>query len=760
MSIRRAKLALAVVAMAGITYQVALVRLLSVVLWYHFAFLVVSLAVLGIGLSGVVLVVTPELADELGFERRLLTIALALTGAVWAGYLTIAVVPFDPFRLGTEPVQLVWGGLYVAAMMVPFFLNGLFVGMILIRGADRAGTLYSADLVGSGFAAITTLFAFSVLGGEGALLMTAALAALASVVLRPRLWTLAFAGLAATLVLVLPSVIPMRISKDKRLGDEAIVDVLRGPDRLETRWNALSRVDVVQLNPRVRELLIDAGVAVTRLPRVAKPIAEFKPIRDFTCLAFGMFEAPRILVLGSGGGWEVACGLTHGSPSITAVEINPAINELVTGSQSAWTGGVMLDPRVELVTAEARAYLAHTDRVWDVIVSAHTISNSASASGAMNLAESYTLTVEAFELYLDRLSPGGILYITRPEAQVPRLIANLSEALRRRGLEPQERVVAIRLRSGAPPGTEFTAGVLVAADPASLVGVSAVAQSYGAAVIWGPGAPLREDLLEGFMPGRLPIATDDRPFFQFRGSWFDLTADDVRQVFSAGTQGRRALENAPVAEVSLLVLLIVVIVFSACATAAPLWIQRKPWRDDRRGLARTAVYFGALGFGYMFAEMALVHRLGLFLGSPTITFGVVVAGLLTFSGIGAAISQRFNVAHTRHVVVAGAVVLSTLGLASNAIVPLALTLGPLGSVLAAMGFVVPVGLALGMPFPMGMRLVATSRANTLPVAWGVNGFAGVVASGTSMLIATEFGFAALLFAAAIAYVVAATVSRP
>ncbi|MEZ4459131.1 MAG: class I SAM-dependent methyltransferase [bacterium] len=751
--------ALAFVAMAGVAYQVALVRLLSVVLWYHFAFLVVSLAVLGIGLSGVMLVLRPTLASADGFSSRAASVALGLAGSVLGGYLTLSLVPFDPFRIGTEPIQLLWGGLYVIAMMAPFFLNGLFVGMVLIHGAERAGTLYAADLIGAGVAAIGTLAAFSFLGGEGALLIAGAFAAVAALALRKTPANGAAVVVTLVALVALPALLPMRISEDKQIAGAPIVDVLNSDKRLDTKWNALSRVDVVQLDPYVREILIDAGVAVTRLPRVSKPIDTYQPIKDFTCLGFALVEKPSVLVLGSGGGWEVACALTHGSPSVTGVELNPAINDFVTGSQAEWTGHVMADPRVHLKTAEARAYLSRTDERWDVIVSAHTISNSASASGAMNLAESYTLTVEAFGLYLSRLTPGGILYVTRPEGQLPRLIANISEALRRQGMTPEDRVVAIRLRSGVPAGKEFTAGVLVALDPSKLRGLRPTIMSYGAVPIWGDDAVERTDIAQGFVKGALPLATDDRPFFQFRGTWLDLTASDFDRVFSAGTQGRRALENAPVGEVSLLVLLLFVVIFSAGATAIPLWLKRDSWKDDRPGLARTATYFAALGFGYMFAELALVHRLGVFLGSPTITFGVVVAGLLVCSGIGAAISQRFDITQTPKAVAAAALVLAALGLASHKIVPFALTLGAAGAVFAALVFVVPVGIILGMPFPLGMRMVNQHRGHMLPVAWGFNGFAGVLASALSILIATEFGFAALLVAAAATYGFAALVAR-
>ncbi len=747
--------AIACVAMAGVAFQVALVRLLSVVLWYHFAFLVVSLAVLGFGLSGVLLVLRPSLTRDEGFEPRAARIAHLLAGSVICGYLVLAVVPFDPFRIGTEPIQIVWGALFVIAMMAPFLLNGLFVGMLLVNGAAEAGRLYAADLLGAGFAALGTLVLFSLVGGEGALLGAAVFAALGALFMNRKMASVVVLILASVSMFVLPHLVGVRITRDKLYEGEEIAVLLQDSTRnLETRWNSLSRVDVVSTHPMERAILIDAGVAVTRLPRISKAISSFRPIRDFTCLAFSLMDAPTVVVLGSGGGWEVACALTHGASKVTAIELNPAITDLVVGTQSEWSGHVFADPRVELETAEARAYLGQHQQTWDVIVSAHTISNSASASGAMNLAESYTLTVEAFDLYLERLSARGVIFITRPETQIPRVIANAAAALRVRGQAPEERIIAVRLRSKAPPGKEFTAGVLIAQNPEVLRGIKAKVEAHGGEILWGDGVadPM---LASAFRPGTYPLATDDRPFFQFRGSWFDLTWSDFNRVFSAGSEGRLALENAPVGEVSLLVLLFVVVLFSAAAIAIPLWVRREIWSGDVRSLSQVAAYFAALGFGYMYAELGLVHRLGVFLGSPTVTFGVVVAGLLICSGIGSAVSQRLPTRSARWVVLAAGATLLVLGQMSHIVVPMALASGRWGALWGSLIFVVPIGFVLGMPFPIGMRMLSGHRSSLLPVAWGVNGFASVLASATSILIATELGFAALLAAGALAYVVAA-----
>lgn len=745
---------IALVAMAGVGYQVALVRLLSVVLWYHFAFLVVSTAVLGFGLSGMAIVLRPSLAAARGIEKRLAGVAFGLAASIVFGYVTLGVVPFDPFRLGFDGDQLMWASLYVVAMMIPFFLSGLYVGIALVSNAERAGQLYAFDLFGAGLAAILTLGAFGWLGGPATLLMYAVVAALAGIVLVRSKGAWALFTCVALGAIALSMLLPLRITEDKVIGEVSIPQILKDSERtLETRWSAQSRIDVVQFDATRRNILIDGGVALTRLPPIKNHIDSYQPATDLGAVAFALVDEPEVLVLGSGGGWEVASALTHDAREITAVEINPVINQLVLGSQAEWVGDIFRDERVELVTAEARAFLSRTHRTWDVIISAHTISHSATTSGAMNLAESYTLTVEAFDAYLSRLSPGGALYIMRPESQLAKLAATAAHALRRDGLSPEARVAAFRYRPERPSEQAFIAGLIVVKDPAVLSDLGRLLEEHGGEALWLAPDNVRTDRYAAALDvaNRFQLATDERPFFNFTRSWADVSLDDVRRVYGAGARGRVALDGEPVGEVSILVLLVLVFVFSALAIGVPMFLRRRELPAGRLQGMCVGGYFAALGVGYMYAELGLIHRLGLFLGSPTITFGVVVAGMLLSSGLGAALSQRIEIQSGARFLVLAAVTVSCVAVTSAMLVPWALGLSTMWRGVVALGFVVPVGGVLGFAFPLGMRLLDRLDPGYLPLAWGVNGFASVIGSATSIVVATSLGFTWLLVLAGCAY---------
>ena len=134
--------------------------------------------------------------------------------------------------------------------------------------------------------------------------------------------------------------------------------------------------------------------------------------------------------------------------------------------------------------------------------------------------------------------------------------------------------------------------------------------------------------------GVLTPTTDDRPFFNQRRGWWTIRAADIKKVFSQGSRARMALEDEPVAEVSLVALLLQAVVLAALFTFVPVWFRRKKTPLPIRGSVGLLAYFVVLGFGFIFVELGLVNRLGLFLGTPTLTFATVVGVLLVASGFG------------------------------------------------------------------------------------------------------------------------------
>ena len=775
----RYSVAIFLVSASTLALQVALVRVLSIALWYHFAFLVVSTAVLGFGLSGMAIAMRPTWLTK-GVERRVIGTSVTYAASIIAAYLVLNAVPFEPFRLSDEPIQLLYGALYVALLTGVFFGAGLTVGLILTSRADEIGRLYAWDLAGAGIGCLLVTALLSWTSASGAVFLAAFCAAAAAATLifasgrssdaRMRIGVVALLIATGLLAMFHDVIARPRIAADKEAAPGVPMSSLFEDSERHrgTYWNAMSRLDVVDRGNGLA-ILIDGGVAMTRVPPIAGPIDEIPPLRDFTSVAFALVNPESVFVIGSGGGWEVAGALTHGATHVTGVEVNPTINTLMRNELSVEVGGLFSDSRVHIVTDEARSYLRRTERKWDTIVGAHTLTHAAFATGSTNLAEAYTVTMEAMRDYLDHLEDDGALYLTRPEVQLPRLFRTAIAELRRRNLDPAARLLAIRIpQSGAE--LSFSAGLLVTLSPLASE-ITSTVQHHDAEVLYAPernessiySRLLRQDILFEMPYGDLRPVPDDRPFFNQRRSFSSIGWQDMRRVFAQGNQGRTALEEQPVAEVSLVILLIQSVTLSAVFTLLPVvWRRRRNESLPVRTHAPLVAYFVVLGLGFMCIELGLVQRLALFIGPPTLTFTTVVGALLVFSGLGSWLSNRVVGKGLLPLATGGCAAVLTIWLvvapsAMNALLglPLVARLG------LAVLLVAPVGIAAGMPFPLGMRVANADGSATklLPLLWGVNGFASVVASVGSLIVAATGGFTAVLVCAALLYTLAALLLR-
>jgi hypothetical protein len=760
----------ALVAAGTLQAELILTRALSAGLFHHLAFLVVSTALLGTGIAGVAvsgLAPRPQ-APDLRPARAALAFALTLVPC----FALAQGLAVEPLLLAAEPGQLLrMGGTYVL-LGVPFLFAGVAVAALLDAHAARAPGLYGADLAGAAAGSLLALAAVPLLGGQDALLLPAALAAAGAVALAaagPHPGLVRGATAAALLLSTAagaralipgPAWLPLHVSRTKTTqAGEPFARVLRDPRRtLSTAWTTGGRVDHIRFAPGVERLVIDGGVAAVRVP---PPGA--RPGASDASLPYELRPGGRFLVVGAGAGWEVAEALTFGAHAVEAVELNPAI-------AAATPAALAQDPRVTLVVDEGRSYAERATGPFQGVVMVHTISNAASASGAMHLAEDYLLTREALARLLGLLGQDGLLFITRPEAQMPRLVSTLRAAL------GEERPAAPRLAvwSERGPGDTFYGAVLASPSPLSEGDLRALrarlAQRGGLEADALPGTPaggvlgclLAPDLdltrCEAQAGLRLDPPTDDRPFFHQRQRLSQVRWSTALAALG-GAGARMALESEPLAELSSWLVLAETTLIGGLALGVALLLARRrreagsPSQPSLR--LRVTGYFAALGLGFMLLEVALVQRLSLLLGRPALAFAVVFAGLLLGAGLGSARAPRLAARPAQGALLALAAALT-----------LALLLGPLthaalgwpdGARVALAGaLVLAVGFALGAPFPLGLvALSAPARAGLVPWAFAVNAFTSVAATVLSLLLAAELGFTAVLALAGLCYGAAA-----
>ncbi|HUJ41470.1 MAG TPA: hypothetical protein VLW54_13090, partial [Candidatus Acidoferrales bacterium] len=449
--------------LATLLLELALTRVLSVSLWYHFGFLVISTALLGFGASGVVLAVWPGLRERAGLDRALGLCALAFSLCVGVSFGLMQRIPFDPFSIAVEHRQFVYMPAYFLLAALPFFCSGLAISLLLTRGTRQINRLYGFDLAGAGAGCALIAVVMPKFGGTGSVLMAASIGALAAACFAWRSQR-ALAGAAGAVFAILLAasfygerLIPIHVSANKgRRPIEAIYSA----------WNTMSLVQVVEYPadekyPASRVMFIDAGTAATGISDLrpdARTAMGKRPdlVEQLSQIAYVGKANPKILVIGSGAGSQVLAGLQEHARSITAVEINPIINDIVAGRMNDFWGNLFHQPEVRLVAEEGRSFVRRSQEKYDAIISVHTISNAAIASGALSLAENYVLTREAMEDYLDHLTPDGAIFFTRPEFQIPRLVSTARVVFEERGLGS----VANHVFAFSQEGDEFATGRL------------------------------------------------------------------------------------------------------------------------------------------------------------------------------------------------------------------------------------------------------------------------------------------------------------
>jgi len=766
---------------ATLLLEIGWMRVLSVTLWYHFAFMVLSTALFGFGFAGVVLSLRRDAAVV---TARFLGLAACTTPLAFVlGYSLFNQIPFEPFSLGRDPWQWLYLPLSYLAVTLPFFFSGLTIGSLVTRQAERVHHLYFFDLIGAGLGSLLVVLLLPLLGGAGTVFAAAGLAGLGATLIAveagPR-WSAGAFGMALLFLGLAPfgdEVLPVRISSNKIVAQGVTVAKVLADPRYHrlTAWNTMSRIDVVEWRDQARHVhrsvLIDGGTAVNRLAHPQQAIDLLPPGRDDESFFLGLFSAPRVLVVGSGGGREVLLALRSRASQVTAVEINPAINKLVSEQMADFTGHIYQDPRVTVFTDEARSFLRRSEERYDLIHCPHTISNAAMASGSLSLAENYLLTLEAFGDFLEHLEEKGVLLFTRPEAHMPRLLSTARAAL---GVKGKEEIGtrAILWRQPAE-GQSFYAGLALRQVPFSIDEIQGFAdrlEGLGLEPLHLPGFVSQEpyeSLVRGaaltavplFFPAILDPATDDKPFFNRRVPFSKFGWSDIKGVFSRGTAGRDALENRPVAEAALVMLLGESTLIALIFILVPLMVfRRRALEGEGRG--STLVAFSALGLAYITVEIGLIQRFTLYLGRPVVVYATVLGTLLISSGLGSALARHLkgqSAARRAALAAAGVALLTSVGLPSVIEATLAWSEGI--RTIVAIFFLVGPGLLMGMPFPLLIHRMKQRYPERIPWAFGVNGFASVLGTVSAVLLSMTGGQTAVLLAGVFFYLVAAWAAR-
>jgi hypothetical protein len=722
-------IAVFLITLSGLIFEIALTRIYSATIWYHYAFIAVSVALLGWGLGGVAL----HLLRRFVIPTMEKAASLAMCYAVTIIVCLWLIVQF-PFRLERLP-------LYFIAPLVPFFLAGMALSMIFVLHRDIASSLYFADLIGASLGALAVTFLLERFGSESTLLFVAAAPLAAAAFLSHRFRGLAvIAAVAAggiaianqqmSLFRVTPGALK---AMQRHMQENAATRVT------QTGWNSYSRIDAVEgfPPPTLARLYIDSD-AWTNAQQWDGNIESIRSVRDwYRALPFRLVSAPETLVIGPGGGSDVLVALGSGSRKVTAVELNPLMLRFVR-HYGERAGNIYDRPDVEVIQSEGRNFISRTDRKFDVIFLGFVDTWASVASGGLSLSENYLYTTQAFDAYYDHLTNDGLLTIMRWRTDIPRLVSNAVALLGAE--EASKRIVVLLERRDTPedPGQMI---FMLRKRPFTDAETAAIMSWNLADPLIVPGRHT-EAPYDDLFSGRQTLAQVDARSSQRMDPVFDDSPFyfATEKPWGIPSRMRNTLSALVAPVVGLLALFV---------------LLGKP-RGKRSGpYAASIVYFGCLGAGFIAVELTLLQHLTLLLGHPVFTLAILLFSILAAGGLGSALSGRVPV---RWACVAVAALGAVSAFVLPKLIPLLLPLGLNTRVAIAVALIVPFGLMMGMPFPQGLRKTGQGSLPAAPFYWGLNGVMSVIGSVGTVLIALVFGFHIAMLAGSACYLFAAIAS--
>ncbi|MHC4943037.1 MAG: spermidine synthase family protein [Planctomycetota bacterium] len=788
-------LAFFLLCLSTLMFEILLTRILSVTMWYHFAFVAISLALFGMTAGAMAVYLLPNFfrkeraAYHLGLAAFLFCLTMTASLLI---HLNLQVKTWSFEQDSGTIKDLLVMALTFIVMAVPFLFSGVAVCIALTRFPRQISRLYATDLAGAAFGCWLIIPVIDLFGGPGSVLAVSCLAGLSALLFlldfsktKLRYFALAscllFAGIATVAAVMNASNKPLL-----RLGWIKGHEV-KAPEY--EKWNSFSRIAIFEeeerkgqklmawgLSPaykeeesvRQRRMNIDAsaGTVLTGYSGKASELEHLK--HDLTNLVHYIREDAQVLIIGMGAGRDILSALAFGQKEVVAVDINEEIIHAVTGPYGEFSGHLDRQLGVTIVKDEARSYIARQERKFDIIQSSLIDTWAATAQGAFTLTENSLYTVEAWKTFLDRLNPEGVLtfsrwYIAENPAETYRLLSLAVQSLKECGVTETRNNIIIA--KSVPPRVDYgICTVLVSRDPFSKQDIAKVKEACSRMhfdVVLTPEEALNDtfariadgkDLERLYGEYLLDISppVDDRPFF------FHMTR--LRDAFGS-TQGfeleGRITFNMQAVFV-LATFLLVTLGLSLAFVFVPLVLTYK--RASFTGSAPLFFYFAAIGLGFMLIEISQMQRLMVFLGHPVYGLAVLLFALLLSSGLGSLFTDRVKeerlaaAAATRFAVLL--VLLVGIGLSTRFLTDVFQASSTMVRIIVATLTIFPMGFFMGMAFPLGMRIAQVRWSGLAPWFWGINGTTSVCASVVAVAVSISYGISATFWCGAVTYLAA------
>ncbi len=741
-------LGVAFITLATLTLELSLTRIFSVVFYYHFACLAISIALFGLGAGGVFSYVVNGWRGN--FFAKLGTLGILNSLAVLGSLVFIITRPGE---LGNGTLAMIY-----FASALPFFFSGTIVSLVISETIERIDKVYFFDLLGASGGCLLLVPLLNYFGGPNTVLAASIMLAVASA-----FWyNLAGArsGRAVAVALALLFVLLIAYNGKQRVIDIRYAKGRPLPFEVFSKWNSFSRIAVARDGDLHYGIIIDADAA-TGIPNYnlehLTPGERHNLLTQGPGFAYEIRPGAKAMIIGPGGGWDITRALASGSKDITAVEINPIIaTDVMRKRLPELSNRLYFRPEVHIHVEDGRSFVRRSTDKYQVIQATLVDTWASTAAGAFALSENNLYTTDAFRDYLRHLTPDGILVFTRwgfdPPRESLRLISLAMDALSDLGeQEPWKHVIVVREDAEKLKKWGAQDTVLIFRKPISGEDIAAARAGLLAnnrmQLIYMPGEPINNpfsqllkssdpDAFWDEYPFDVTPVSDDRPFF-----FYTVQPRDIWQFFLHG--GNVAEDSKINRALPLLFGLLGVSLLATLVVLAlpPLLLgTRLPTEKGVRGFLW---YFVFIGAGYIMIQVALIQKLVLFLGHPVYALTVSIFSMLISSGFGSFFSRRFasdlSGAKLRRVLAAVAVSVAILAFVVSPISEVGVGLPLPVKMLITVLLIAPVGFLMGMPFPTGMTRLEKMFPNAVRWAWSLNAASSVMGSASAIFLAIYLG---------------------
>ena len=746
------------IALSGLVLEVSITRIFSAAIWYHFAFVAVSVALVGLGASG--LVVQHRVKKLKGKWAENLTIYSAWGIAIF--------IPITLFVMHALASQVIYLPFFMILFSVPFFLVGIIISAAFNAFASVAGRLYAADLIGASAGALLVVLFLVLAGGEGATLIVGLIAAIGGTIFsriakntKKTVVSLMFVAFALSLIFLNHATQIFAIPTDPTAQKDLPIYLREHPGSkiVKTEWNSFSRIDVIEGGAGgeglVAKVFIDGGAGTNIISWDGKTESRQELSTWMQYLPFKMMQDPKVLVIGSGGGRDVVASLVSGSKDVTSVEINPIIYETVK-SYGDRAGNVYSHEYVRSYVDEGRSFITRSSEKYDIVYVPFVDTWASVSSGGLSVSENFLYTLQGFQQYYDHLTDTGKIVTVRWLIDAPRFISTYAKLLEQNGI-PQDQLDRhlIMVTSDSYTQDPSVTMVIFSKSPFTDEEIRFFSQSfsqYGYKPILVPGQIMREPY-SALLNGQINL---DQFYNMFKTKVYPVTDDNPYFLsFEKPLPG--------VVEVLLYASVGIVAIFLLVPFA---WMKRRREEEvgtkkSEIGIATMIPYFAALGMGFILIELALLQKLILLMGNPTMTFALLLFTLLISSGAGSLLSARIAKNNMKNLVfiiggIAGLGILYFLFLPPIIYSTIAEPIEAKAAV--SIAILAPIGFLMGMPLPTGMRLLKVHRPDYIPWMWAVNGAFSVLGAVLAIALGIMYGSSLAMILGILIYLIALGIS--